>query len=147
MMTASENPPVYRFYHPTEVRYGDIDAQRHVNNARTFTFMEQARVKYLQRLGLWDGKDFQAIGIILAEASCTYKAPILLEQRLRVGVRTMKIGTKSIEFSYSIEDDDTGQVMATGRSVQVTYDYKRGTSIPVPDHWREVIQAFEASSS
>jgi hypothetical protein len=29
--------------------------------------------------------------------------------------------------------------------VQVTYDYQRGTSIPVPDHWRQVIQAFEAS--
>jgi acyl-CoA thioester hydrolase len=135
----------YRFYHSTEVRYGDIDAQGHVNNARTFTFMEQGRVKYLQHLGLWDGKDFRAIGIILAEAGCTYKAPILLEQRLRVGVRTSKIGNKSIEFSYSIEDEDTGQVMATGRTVQVTYDYKRGASIPVPDHWREVIQAFEAS--
>jgi acyl-CoA thioester hydrolase len=144
-MADTPNSPGFRFYHPTEVRYGDIDAQRHVNNARTFTYMEQARVKYLQHLGLWDGKDFQAIGIILAEASCTYKAPILLEQRLRVGVRTTKIGTKSLEFAYSVEDEDTGQVMAAGRSVQVTYDYQRGTSIPVPDHWRQVIQAFEAS--
>jgi hypothetical protein len=27
----------------------------------------------------------------------------------------------------------------------VTYDYKRGASIPVPEHWRAVIQNFEAS--
>lgn len=138
-----KNASAFRFYHPTEVRYGDIDAQGHVNNARAFTYMELGRVKYLQHLGLWDGRDFQAIGIILAEASCTYKAPILFTQRLRVGVRTSKIGTKSIEFTYSIEDDDTGLVVATGRTVQVTYDYLRGASIPVPDHWREVIQAFE----
>ena len=137
--------PIYRFYHPIEVRYGDIDAQGHVNNARTFTYMEQGRVKYLQHLGLWDGRDFKVIGIILAEAGCTYKAPILLTQRLRVGVRTSQIGTKSIEFAYSIEDDATGQVMATGRTVQVTYDYKQRTSIPVPENWRRVIQAFEAS--
>lgn len=145
MMVDPESPPVYRFYHPTEVRYGDIDAQGHVNNARTFTYMEQGRVKYLQHLGLWDGRDFRSIGIILAEAACTYIAPILLTQRLRVGVRTSKIGIKSIEFSYSIEDDDTGQVMATGRTVQVAYDYKRGASVPVPEHWREVIEAFETS--
>lgn len=146
MMADPAEPSVFRFYHPTEVRYGDIDAQGHVNNARTFTFMEQARVKYLQHLGLWDGKDFRAIGIILAEAGCTYIAPILLEQRLRVGVRTTKIGNKSIEFAYTIEDEDTGQAMATGRSVQVAYDYKSGTSVPVPDHWRAVIHAFEASA-
>lgn len=143
MTSDLENAPVYRFYHPTEVRYSDIDAQGHVNNARAFTYMELGRVKYLQHLGLWDGRDFQTIGIILAEASCTYKAPILFTQQLRVGVRTSKIGTKSIEFSYSIEDRDTGQLMATGRTIQVTYDYRRGASIPVPDHWRNVIQAFE----
>jgi acyl-CoA thioester hydrolase len=144
-MLANDQTPVFHFYHPIEVRYGDIDAQGHVNNARTFTYMEQGRVKYLQHLALWDGQDFRAIGIILAEAGCTYKSPILLTQRLRVGVRTSQIGTKSIEFAYSIEDDETGQVMATGRTVQVTYDYQRGASIPVPDHWRRVIQAFEAS--
>ncbi|HLC06107.1 MAG TPA: thioesterase family protein [Anaerolineales bacterium] len=99
----------------------------------------------MQHLGLWDGQDFQAIGIILAETGCTYKAPILLNQRLRVGVRTSQIGTKSIEFSYSIEDAESGQVMATGRTVQVTYDYKRGVSIRVPEDWRRMVQAFEAS--
>lgn len=144
-MVDLESGPIFRFYHPIEVRYGDIDAQGHVNNARTFTYMEQGRVRYLQALGLWDGRDFRSIGIILAEASCTYRAPIVLTQRLRVGVRTSKIGTKSIEFSYSLEDDDTGQVMAIGRTVQVAYDYYRGASIPIPDHWRQVIEAFEAS--
>jgi acyl-CoA thioester hydrolase len=146
MMADLGEPSPYRFYHPIEVRYSDIDAQGHVNSARTFTYMEQGRAEYLQHLGLWDGKDFQAIGIILAEASCTYQVQILLEQRLRVGVRTSKIGNKSLEFSYSIEDRDTGQVMATGRTVQVAYDYKRGASIPVPDHWRKAIEAFEGSA-
>jgi acyl-CoA thioester hydrolase len=107
--------------------------------------MEQARVRYVEHLGLWDGRDFKAIGIILAEATCTYKAPILLNQRLRVGVRTSRIGNKSIEFSYSIEDVESGQVMATGRTVQVAHDYRLDASIRVPEDWRRTIQAFEAS--
>jgi acyl-CoA thioester hydrolase len=145
MMESLAQPAPFRFYHPIEVRYGDIDAQGHVNNARTFTYMEQARVRYVQHLGLWDGRDFKTIGIILAEAACTYKAPILLTQRLRVGVRTSRIGTKSIEFSYSIEDSDSGQVMAIGRTVQVAYDYRLGVSIRVPEDWRRIIETFEAS--
>ena len=44
----------FRFYHPVEVRYADIDAQRHVNNVVFFTYMETARAAYLRHLGLWD---------------------------------------------------------------------------------------------
>jgi len=40
----------FRFYHPIEIRYGDIDAQGHVNNACYFTYMEQTRVRYIGSL-------------------------------------------------------------------------------------------------
>ncbi len=100
--------PVFRFYHPIEVRYADIDAQRHVNNVAFFAYMESARARYLQHLGLWDGKDFLKIGIIVAEAACTYKAAIGYGQPLRVGVRTARLGNKSLELHYTIEDADTG---------------------------------------
>src|SRR3989304_2028477 len=68
--------PSFRFSHPIEVRYADLDPQRHVNNAAVFTYLEQARAKYLEHLGLWGGGDFDDLGIIVAEASATYKAPI-----------------------------------------------------------------------
>jgi len=135
--------PSFRFFLPIQVRYGDVDAQRHVNNAVYFTFMEQARAAYLQHLGLWDGRDFDAIGIILAETRCTFLAPIRLETPVRVGVRTVRLGTKSMEIAYSIENASTGQVLATGQSVQVAYDYLKAMSIPIPDAWRQTITAFE----
>jgi acyl-CoA thioester hydrolase len=138
--------PAFRFYHPVEVRYADIDAQRHVNNVAFFAYMESARACYLQHLGLWDGKDFLKIGIIIAEAACTYKAAISYGQPLRVGVRTARLGTKSLELHYTIEDSDTGQEMATGRTIQVAYDYHSNQTIPVPEAWRQAITAFEGLS-
>ncbi len=135
--------PDFRFFHPTEVRYEDVDAQRHVNNVRFFTYMEQARGAYLQRLGLWDGRDFDAIGIILVEASCTYKAQIAFGDRLRVGVRCSRIGHKSLELVYSIRGSD-GREMATGRTALVAYDYRRGQSIPVSQEWRKVLTEFDS---
>lgn len=133
----------YRFFHPIEVRYADIDAQRHVNNVAYFAYMESARARYLQHLGLWDGQDFQAIGIILAETSCTYRAAIGYGQPVRVGVRAARLGTKSLEFHYSIQDAGDAQEMATGRSIQVAYDYRSGQSIPIPAAWRSAITAYE----
>ena len=43
----------YRFHHPIEVRYGDLDPQGHLNNAKYLTYFEQARVNYLIDLGLF----------------------------------------------------------------------------------------------
>ncbi len=133
----------YHFFHPIEIRYGDIDAQRHVNNARYFTYMEQARTKYIKALGLWVESDFDAIGIILAEQSCRYLNPIQLESDIKVGVRTMRLGEKSIETQYSIQDALTGDEQAVGQAILVAYDYQLGKSIPIPDNWRVVITAFE----
>jgi acyl-CoA thioester hydrolase len=44
--------PSFRFYHSIEVRFSDLDAQGHVNNANYLTYIEQARIAYIQKLGL-----------------------------------------------------------------------------------------------
>jgi len=133
----------FRFYHPIEVRYGDLDPQAHVNNASFLTYMEQARINYIQALGLWDGHTFMEIGIILAEAQVVYRAPIYYGQKVRAGVRVSKLGTKSLTMEYVLEDVESGLCLATGKSVLVTYDYHHTCSIPIPDDWRQRIGAFE----
>ncbi len=133
----------FRFYQPIEVRYGDLDPQGHVNNARYLTYMEQARVAYVRHLGLWDGDSFLTLGMIMADAHVVFKAPILWGQSLRVGMRITRLGNKSMHSEYRIEDADTGAVLAEGSSVLVAYDYQAERTIPVPDTWRRRIAEFE----
>jgi acyl-CoA thioester hydrolase len=123
------------------IRYADIDAQRHLNNVAYFTFMEHARVQYLREAGLWDGSDFGDVGMIVAEAKCTYKAPAYLGETVQVWCRVSYLGTKSFHFDYLIE---TGRgEIATGRSIQVCYDYGNQQTIPIPDGWRQAILDYE----
>jgi len=136
----------FRFFHELEIRYADIDAQRHVNSARYFTFMEQARAAYLRELGLWQGQDFDSIGIILARQSCTYTEPIRFGAEIAVGVATEQIGNKSLHMIYSIRDAGDQRQMAHGETLLVAYDYLAGRSIPVPPAWRERIESFEAGA-
>jgi len=49
----------------------------------------------------------------------------------------------SFLMDYSIEEQGTGRVMASGQSVNVAYDYAVGQSIPIPAEWRATIEAFE----
>lgn len=135
---------VYRFFHPIEVRYADLDPQGHVNNAKYLTYFEQARVAYLIHLGLFTAEQsFLEIGVILAEARVTFNAPTHFGQRVQVGVRTTRLGKKSLEMESALLDCESGNVLAVGTVVLVAYNYLAGHSIPIPETWRTAISRFE----
>mgnify|MGYP000875714659 CR=1 FL=1 len=133
----------FHLYVPILVRYGDLDPQWHVNNAKFLTFLEQSRVAYLQHLELWDGRDFFQIGLIVAVIHVAYLLPIALGQELRVGIRVAHLGNKSMRFEYQIEGAQGSPVFARAETVMVSYDYLAQSSRTIPEDWRTKIAAFE----
>jgi acyl-CoA thioester hydrolase len=137
----------FRFYCPIEVRYGDLDPQGHLNNAKYLTYIEQARIKYLKHLGLWDGISFLDIGIILADVHLTYRSPIHFGQPVQIGVRVSRLGNKSLNMEYRLEDASNGQQLAHGSTISVAYNYHERKTIPLPQNWRTAITSFEGLAS
>ena len=134
----------FRFYHPVEVRYGDLDPQGHVNNAKHLTYFEQARIAYWIELGLFTkDQSFMEIGVILADIHLTYLEPIYYGQNIKVGVHIAKLGNKSMTWQQNIVDADTGKELAKGDIIMVSYDYRAEKSISIPQEWREKISGFE----
>ena len=134
----------FNFYHPIEVRYGDLDPQGHVNNAKHLTYFEQARVAYMIELGLFTkDQSFMEIGVILADVHITYLAPIYFGEHIKVGVHVIKLGNKSMTWAQNIVDVKTGKEVAKGEVIMVTYDYKEEKTINIPHEWREKIKEFE----
>ena len=134
----------YHFYHPIEVRYGDLDPQGHLNNAKYLTYFEQARIAYWVQLGLFSkDQSFMELGMILADLHITYLEPIYYGQSVKVGVHVSKPGNKSMTWEQNIVDAETGKELAKGEVVIVTYDYKQEKTIPIPQEWRERILQFE----
>ncbi len=133
-----------RFYHPMEVRYADLDPQGHLNNAKFLTYFEQARIRYLEHLGLFrKDQSFMDIGMIVADIHIKYRAPIFLGTTVQVGVRTEAVGNKSISVRETIEDAGTGQLYADGMVILVTYDYHTHKTMPVPEDWRRTFMDYE----
>jgi acyl-CoA thioester hydrolase len=136
----------YKFSIPIQVRYSDLDAQWHVNHTRFLMYMEQARLEYLQHLGLFDGKSFLDLRVIIADVHVSYLAPIVLGQKVRVGTRTVKIGTKSIAFDYVLEDENSSKIFAKGEVISVAYNFREQETVPVPNEWKIKISEFEGES-
>ena len=134
----------YKFFHPTEVRYGDLDPQGHVNNAKYLTYFEQARIYYLIKLGLFNkDQSFMEVGVIIADIHIIYHSTTHYGDDIKVGVKITRIGTKSITVEQCVMDAKTGKLMASGTVVMVTFDYEGLKTIPVPEEWKQKISAFE----
>ena len=133
----------YRFVLPVQIRYGDLDPQWHVNNARSLTFMENARAAYLMNLGLFDGESFFDLGLIVANINIAYIAPIKMTEKIEIAMRVVRLGTKSIPMEFVIRNVDTGEIKTKADIIMVTFDYHTQKSVPIWPEWREKISAFE----
>jgi acyl-CoA thioester hydrolase len=125
----------FDFVHRERVRFRDLDAMGHVNNAVFATYVEQARIEYLRSLGVLDGPLY--MGMILARLELDFVAPGRPEGEIEIGVRPARSGTKSFALEYELEQD--GQTIARATTVLVAYDYEGARSIPLPEIWRELL--------
>ncbi len=127
----------FEFVHRETVRFRDVDVMGHVNNAVFLTYIESARVAFLLHLGT--ATELQELGIIVARIEIDFRAPLSFGEEVEIGVRTSRFGTKSFDLEYELRAD--GRVVAQATSVCVGYDYGSGTTVPIPDTWRERLAA------
>ena len=114
---------------PMPVRWGDMDALNHVNNARYLTFLEQARIEWFATIGAdWITDDYMPV---LASSLLNYKHPIEYPANIFVEQFTGKLGNSSVVIGHRIVGDD-GTLHCDGHVVAVWIDRRSGKPRPLP---------------
>jgi acyl-CoA thioester hydrolase len=138
-----------QFKHKTkiEVRFADVDAFGHVNNAKYLTYIEQARVKYFNDIVDWT-YDWSKEGIILAKAEINFVNPVLFRDDIIVLTRCARLGNKSFDLQYQIIKmlDGEETLMADGTTVMVAFNYIHKKSIELPEDWKQAIRKYEGNA-
>lgn len=135
----------FRFYHPLEIRWSDMDALGHVNNVMYIDYFQIGRGYYMNQASkTWDW--FKHM-FVIANISCNYLKEIKLDvKHPRIGVRISKMGSKSFEIEYAIVSESENRELilhAIGTSTQVMIDIKEKKTIELPSWLREEIMAYE----
>ncbi|MEP7082330.1 MAG: thioesterase family protein [Chloroflexota bacterium] len=132
------------FRHRTSLqgRFRDIDAFGHVNNAVFFSYVEQARIRYLLDV-LRPAEPFDRLPLILARVELDFRSPIFFGDEVTVETRVDRIGRSSVGMSHRMTAGADGRVVGDVETVLVTYDYAASAPIPVPDEWRTRIEEHE----
>jgi len=109
------------------LRWIDMDAFGHVNNAAYFTYFEQSRVDWLRDMGV--GHE-----LVLANISCTYIKPLMFPADIDVELYAGRVGSSSMDTYYEIRmPGGADELFALGHGTIVWYDHKAGHSVPIPE--------------
>jgi len=121
------------------IRFADIDALGHVNNAIYLTYFEIARSAYWAEIIKWDWKLF---GIIIRKSAVDYLKPIILADEVYAYVRTSKIGNSSFELDYVLVRIINGseEICTTGQTLCVSFDYTLQKPTQIPEFQRQMME-------
>lgn len=133
---------------PLQVRWNDMDAFAHVNNANYLAYLEIGRVDYCRRrLHVTELYD---VPFLLARVEIDLLKPVEFGGQIEVLTCVSRIGNKSWDFFAQIQSQGGSTVYARARTVQVAYDHRTKASRPIPESVRrtllEDLTAFEAAA-
>ncbi|HEU4977160.1 MAG TPA: acyl-CoA thioesterase [Baekduia sp.] len=128
--------------HVERVRFGDLDAMRHLNNVVFLRYFETARIAYLRELvpahdpAHPEHDDF---GLIFAECHINYRSPVHFDEE--VAIRCAIGHVRRSSFRVTFEMRVGTRLAAEGYGVLVGFDYVSQQAAYLPDALRERLEA------
>jgi acyl-CoA thioester hydrolase len=130
------------FVHTERVRFGDLDAMRHLNNVVYLRYFESARIAYIRSLFPEHDPahpESGTFGVIFAECHINYRAPVHFDEEVAVHCSVSDVRRSSFRVDFAMRVGE--RLVAAGYGVLVGYDYAAGAAAPLPDDFRATVEA------
>ncbi|MDT8367821.1 MAG: thioesterase family protein [Longimicrobiales bacterium] len=135
--------PEFKVIVDVPVRFKDIDVGGHAHHSHALVYFEEARSAYWERITGVRG--LESVEYILAEISVRYHARVLWPQLLAVGARVTRLSRRTFEMTYEVRGE-TDELLLTGNSTQVIFDYVSGRTKTMPETWAHAIRDLDSPS-
>ena len=128
-----------RFSTLQRVRFGDLDAMQHMNNVEFLRFFETARIDYLKQLSPEHAPTARSrFGFIFAECHIAYRGPAFFDDVIRTYIWPAELRRSSLRLGFEMTVED--RLVAEGWGTLVGYDYEAGSSQPIPQELRDLVE-------
>ncbi|MFF4485026.1 acyl-CoA thioesterase [Streptomyces sp. NPDC001544] len=118
------------------LRWSDMDAYGHVNNAVFIRYLEEARINFLHR----PEKEFKQ-GSVVARHEIDYKRQLVHRHHpVDIELWVSAIRAASFTISYEVKDDDLVYVRAS--TVVVPFDFEAQRPRRITEEEREFLQGY-----
>ena len=124
--------------HRERVRFGDLDANRHLNNVVYLRYFETARIAFMRTL--WPAHDptkvgGEQLGMIFAECHINYRAPVAFDEEVEVRCWIGEVRRSACEVRFEMHVGE--RLVAEGFGWLVGFDYATQRAARLPEGLRE----------
>ena len=133
------------FVHTERVRFGDLDAMRHLNNVVFLRYFETARIAFIRELlPSHDPSDPEGdtFGLIFAECHINYRSPVHFDEELAVHCRVGEVRRSAFQVRFDMKVGD--RLAAEGYGWLVGFDYTTQRAGALPDALRTTLEEAAA---
>ena len=127
------------------VAWGEMDAMGHVNNIVYFRYFESARIAYFEKMDMMGYMTQTGIGPILATTSCRFMIPLSYPDAVMIGAKVVSVDEDRFSMHYLAVSRKHQRAAAEGEGVIVTFNYRDGKKVKVPEDVRQKIIDIEKS--
>jgi acyl-CoA thioester hydrolase len=121
------------------LRWGEMDALRHLNNVAYFRYFEQARISWFDSLAIDYAPNGE--GPILGSITCRFLKPAVYPADVDIELHAGRIGNASFALEHRMRCSTARDVVfAEGEAVLVWVDLASGRSRPLPERVRAALQ-------
>ncbi|WP_448253363.1 acyl-CoA thioesterase [Ottowia oryzae] len=120
------------------VRWGDMDAMGHVNNAMYFRYLETARIDWFTAVGF--RPDPQGQGPVIVNAFCNFYRQLEYPGDILVSLYVSDAARTTFETWATIEKlSEPGVMCAAGGATTIWVDFPRQKAVELPDWIRKLV--------
>lgn len=132
----TEKKLVYEMTIP--IRWGDMDAMQHVNNASYFRYFETVRIEWMHSIGAAPNPNGE--GPVIVNAFCNFIKQLEFPGSVLAKHYVANPGRSSFDTYLTLERiDNPGVVYANGGATTVWVDFKEQKSVALPDWLRGLL--------
>jgi acyl-CoA thioester hydrolase len=130
------------FVHSERVRFGDLDAMRHLNNVVFLRYFETARIAYLREIQPTHdpaNPERDDFGLIFAECHINYRSPVHFDEEVEVRCSIGEVRRSAFRIDFRMNVGD--RLCAEGFGWLVGFDYAAEQAMRLPDGLRAALEA------
>ena len=130
----------YPFVCPIQVRWRDLDAFTHVNNATFASYLEMARTKVFS--DLFGGREAMEVPFFVTRLEIDYRRSIKLYDEVQVGIRVGWIKGASFTFEYLVTAN--GKSAAEAVTTLACVDNVTGKVVRITPALRKTLESLQS---
>ncbi len=136
--TAPASTPDASIVLELRIDWSEVDPFGHVNNLAIMKYVQAARIKFLETIGMMQHHAETRVGPTLVASHCQFKKQLFYPGQVIVVARTEALGSTSFQIKHTVMDASQS-IVAEAIDVLVLLDFNANAKRVIPDVFRERI--------